>query len=36
MLGTARDEVVARRIGRTAEAVRVKRVRFGIPNFDER
>ena len=36
LLGTDHDEVIAKRIGRTTEAVRVKRVRFGIPGFKER
>jgi hypothetical protein len=30
-LGTAPDEVIAQRVGRTANAVRIKRERLGIP-----
>lgn len=36
MLGTAPDDVVARRVGRTTEAVRVMRSRLGIPNPRDR
>ena len=36
LLGTDRDEVIAKRIGRTTDAVTVKRVRFGIPVFRDR
>jgi hypothetical protein len=36
LLGTAPDEAIASRIGRTAVAVRVMRIRRGIPSFSDR
>jgi hypothetical protein len=36
MLGTMPDEEVARRTGRTVQAVRIRRTRFGIPTFEDR
>jgi hypothetical protein len=36
LLGTAEDEVIATRIGRTGEAVRCRRMRLGIPTARDR
>jgi hypothetical protein len=36
LLGTDHDEVIAKRIGRTPNAVRLKRLRLKIPAFDYR